>query len=440
MPNGLAIYESALTDVFGSRLCFGGPHALFTEVYRSRGGNFNSLEAILTKTASAYRQSPWTFICKGEPSSKDGVTALALELQTPPPKQEVPASLDAPLVEAPSLEVMLTSVEHPENLTLLTREGQPESPDAPLVEAPSLEVMLTSAEYQEPRSGSPTANDQIDLDPPSCSHPRHQGHPIEVHKSIIPLAKLKGLIDEIDIPDVQDARCETCANCPACKLSACEKTKSLQGEFEQDVIKKSVETNTTHGIVFANLPFLRDPVEYLTKKHGGNNNRYQAARIYQAQCKKPEFVREGDRKAHSDLVAKDSMSPISTFPLAEQEAILKRPVMDQLIPLKNMPNQTNFDRLTDNHFHLDTVVKIPKVLRRLYKYGIRKSVGRHTRTSAVVLVLFQLMMARGGWHCTRIGSTPTTEIKRDILIPNMGGRNRPLRARQKTGQVAHNNH
>jgi hypothetical protein len=39
LPNGLAIYESALTDVFGSRLCFGGPHALFTEVYRSRGGN-----------------------------------------------------------------------------------------------------------------------------------------------------------------------------------------------------------------------------------------------------------------------------------------------------------------------------------------------------------------------------------------------------------------
>jgi hypothetical protein len=36
LPNGLAIYESALTDVFGSRLCFGGPHALFTEVYRSR--------------------------------------------------------------------------------------------------------------------------------------------------------------------------------------------------------------------------------------------------------------------------------------------------------------------------------------------------------------------------------------------------------------------
>jgi hypothetical protein len=214
--------------------------------------------------------------------------ALALELQTPPPKQESPAGPDAPLVEAPSLEVMLTSVEHQENLTLPTREGQLESPDAPLVEAPPLEVMLTSAEYQEPRSGLPTADDQVVLNPSSCRHPHHQGHPIEIHKSIIPLAKLKGLIDEIDIPDVQDAWCETCANCPACKLSAWEKARSLQEEFEQDVIKKSSEI--TQGRVLANLPFLRNPVENLTKKYGGNNNWYQAAWIYQDLCKKPEFV------------------------------------------------------------------------------------------------------------------------------------------------------
>jgi transposase len=124
-------------------------------------------------------------------------------------------------------------------------------------------------EHQESESESPTASDRDDYDPFTCDHPLHKGHPIEIHKSIIPLAKLKGLIDKIDIPDVQDARCETCANCPACKLSAREKTKSLQEEFEQDVIKKSIETDTALGIVFANLPFLRDPVEYLTKKHGG---------------------------------------------------------------------------------------------------------------------------------------------------------------------------
>jgi hypothetical protein len=34
-------------------------------------------------------------------------------------------------------------------------------------------------------------------------------------------------------------------------------------------------------------------------------------------------------------------------------------------------------------------------------------------------------------------STPTIKIKQDTLIPKLGGRNRPLRACQKTGQVAH---
>jgi hypothetical protein len=106
-----------------------------------------------------------------------------------------------------------------------------ETPGAPLLEAPSFEAMLTSVEQQESEPGPLTAEvgdlsgNSSHSDLISCSHPHHQGHPIEVHKSIIPLAKLKGLIDEIDIPDVQDARCETCANCPACKLSAREKNE-----------------------------------------------------------------------------------------------------------------------------------------------------------------------------------------------------------------------
>jgi hypothetical protein len=58
----------------------------------------------------------------------------------------------------------------------------------------------------------------IDTDQTPCYHPHHQEISTEVFKSIIPLAKLKGLIDEIDIPDVQDSRCETCTNCPTCKM------------------------------------------------------------------------------------------------------------------------------------------------------------------------------------------------------------------------------
>jgi hypothetical protein len=81
-------------------------------------------------------------------------------------------------------------------------------------------------------------------------------------------------MDEIDIPDIQDTHCETCANCPTCRLLAWEKTRSQQEEFEQDVIKKSVSIDLTDKKVSVNLPFIKDPTEFLTKKHGGNNNRY----------------------------------------------------------------------------------------------------------------------------------------------------------------------
>ena len=59
-------------------------------------------------------------------------------------------------------------------------------------------------------------------------------------KSAIPLSKLKGLQDKLDIPEVVEFKCSSCVNCPTCKLSARAKTKSLHEYFEQEVIEKSV--------------------------------------------------------------------------------------------------------------------------------------------------------------------------------------------------------
>ena len=61
-------------------------------------------------------------------------------------------------------------------------------------------------------------------------------------KSMIPLAKLKGFQDEIDIPEILEYKCNACSNRPTCKLSAQSKTISLQESFKQEVIK-----NGTHG-------------------------------------------------------------------------------------------------------------------------------------------------------------------------------------------------
>ena len=106
------------------------------------------------------------------------------------------------------------------------------------------------------------------LPPPSCLcktiiHAENQG---QCFKAAVPLAKLKGLIDEDDIPAVIDARCEACANCPTCRLSARAKTRSLQESYEQEVIEKSVAIDLEKKKVFVDLPFIKQPVEFLTKR------------------------------------------------------------------------------------------------------------------------------------------------------------------------------
>jgi hypothetical protein len=218
------------------------------------------LEAILAESVSAYGKSPWT---SDEPNCE--LTALVSELPVSPPKTpDSPYKLNSQADSGPQPDIP--------NSVLCTEL---------LLEVPPNEVMPTVVVLA------------IDTDPTPCDHPHHQVVPKEVFKSIIPLAKLKGLIDEVDIPDVQDSRCETCANCPTCKMSAREKVRTLQEEFEQDVIKKSVETDTVQKRVYANLPFLKDPVEFLSNKHGGNNNRYQAARIYQACTGLNEILAKG---------------------------------------------------------------------------------------------------------------------------------------------------
>ena len=145
-------------------------------------------------------------------------------------------------------------------------------------------------------------------------------------KSLVPLSKLKGLQDELDIPDMGEFKCDSCAQCKTCKQSSRAKTKSLQETFEQDVIEKSVRVDLEAQKVFVSLPFIRDPVDFLTKKHGGNSNKTQALRIYQAQCRKPEQVKAQVRVAINDLIGQGFMAKLSTLPADIQSDIANAPV------------------------------------------------------------------------------------------------------------------
>jgi hypothetical protein len=56
LPSGLCVYESKFRDVYGTALCFGGPHEVFTKGYKQAGFRvtIGMLQVLFAESASAY--------------------------------------------------------------------------------------------------------------------------------------------------------------------------------------------------------------------------------------------------------------------------------------------------------------------------------------------------------------------------------------------------
>ena len=330
LPSGVSVFESKMTDAFGSNTCFGGPHEVFTNAYRTLGINFQdssiqTIQTLFTEVATAYINSPWAFV-QDECIPCDQKQLL----ESRPPEQPyfTPLMVDLAAEVAPDilthqseegkhsdieskLEAIIDSDLHTgqESVHLvdfcengMVMEGPGESID--MVE--SYQTHLTERHIH-------------------CHHAEICDTPHHCYKALIPLSKLKGLVDEMDIPDVTDFRCDVCSNCTTCRMSACLKTKSLQESFEQGVIEKSVQLDADNDRVLVTLPFIKDPVQYLTNKHGGPDNLKQALSVYKSQCMKSPEIKEQLRKTHQDLVDQGFMHNIADMDPEKQSLVYKAP-------------------------------------------------------------------------------------------------------------------
>jgi hypothetical protein len=59
LPNGLGIYISSLIDIYGSNICYGGSHEVFTEGYAKLGTSAGHVQVLLSQVARAYLRSPY---------------------------------------------------------------------------------------------------------------------------------------------------------------------------------------------------------------------------------------------------------------------------------------------------------------------------------------------------------------------------------------------
>ena len=101
-----------------------------------------------------------------------------------------------------------------------------------------------------------------------------------VHKAVIPIARMKVLLDQDDIGDTLSFRCPDCSNCLTCNKSQRSNAVSLQEPREQVIIEQSIKICEETNTVIAQYPFLKDPVKFLFARHTGTNNKDQALKVY----------------------------------------------------------------------------------------------------------------------------------------------------------------
>jgi hypothetical protein len=83
LSSGLCLYNSKFRDVYGSTLCFGGLHGVFTEGYASAGmfASADVMQICFTEIASAYLNAPRTFLeDRSGADSDEPVTFMKVEM------------------------------------------------------------------------------------------------------------------------------------------------------------------------------------------------------------------------------------------------------------------------------------------------------------------------------------------------------------------------
>ena len=266
LPSGIGVYKAPFKDVWGSRLIFAGPHQSFTQ------GN-KGLRADVNHAVYKLRQ--------------------VLE-DTLSPKTNIPIKIKVDKMEDISI--------YPYPL--------------------SEQDLIDAGGITDDDELNPNRIEQLILDRKDSGRDWNK---CGSHVARIPISKIRELIDQDDVDQLVTYRCNTCVKCLECKKSPRLTTISLQESREQELIEKSVRISLEDAKVIVDFPFLKNPTEFLTKKHGSSSNYKQAKRIYLSQCKKNEMDKIGTRMAHKELVERGFMVKLSELSDDSQKLINEAP-------------------------------------------------------------------------------------------------------------------
>ena len=297
LPSGLGVYESPLMDKFGSRICYGGPHRVFSEANKI-AGCFNHVSLHFTKLINQYKNSLYPMLSEVlEPEYDELGDGIMV------PKDRSPC---IKIQESSSYSLYVTALDE----TDLQEMGIPVEEPVDTVEdkctCGGVYSTVTMMEDQHPT--------------------------VQAFKAKIPLSRKKLYFDQDDVEQTHSLRCEDCVRCKKCGQSARTRMISLQEKVEQEAIERSVTIDLEARKTWVDLPFLKDPIPSLKAKHKGkDNNYYQALRVYKDQCKKPEIMRKEFNKVHADLVNRGFMMKLQDLP-EEHQTIIRESGFRHVMP------------------------------------------------------------------------------------------------------------
>ena len=277
LQSGIGVYRSPFQDVDGSDICYAGPHPVF-----SRSGKRHGNQAILV--------SMQTQIGNFEGSLIDHNDEIPVSMVGDTDNGIVHYSMSS----GPYGEL------HPSPLT------EQDFKDMGIkTEIPAVETLMNTEEEKSLAKFS----DLI------------QAHLCSANKAMIPISKMRELIDQDDIHDTVSYRCPDCSKCITCKQSSKKTAVSIQDKIGQNAIRKSVHIDQEKCEVWVELPFIVDPDEFLIKKFRDKSNYKQAHEVYKQQCRKPEHLKEGLRKVVNELKDLDFVTKKSDLSKELQDLI-----------------------------------------------------------------------------------------------------------------------
>ena len=361
LPSGLGVFVSPLKDKFGSRICYGGPSHIFTDV-NNKTPSFNHASMYFAGLISQYRNSPYPTLSR----------TLEMELDEPLPglfltKNHMPTSK---IILSGNQEVYFSALDEEDmgDLGIPEKESNDSEchcgnelnksthfmknylPIRTIDDDLGLKLDLNLPDGHNNRTKEEMINEDDDYGPEYDQNPpngeenvnttkkhdnnlanqtklEEQASTVEAFKATVPISKRKEYVDIEDLEHSINTRCEDCLQCKKCSSSNKSRMISLQEQMEQDAIKKSVTVDLEKKEVRVDLPFTKNPVEYMKKRHHGEkSNLKQAQKVYQSQCKKPKIIRDAITETHQGLV--------------DQGFMVKR--KDLPNDIKNMINEAGF--------------------------------------------------------------------------------------------------